>query len=150
MIHSRLEHINFTVSNPLKTAELFTNIFGWKIRWSGESKDSGFSVHVGEPNNGQSYLALYSPKLSAKANDNTSQNIGFINHIGILVSDLDLIEEKLKNQGIETLSHADYDPGKRFYFFLEDNIEVEVISYASTKPKTKPVKTDYESWSYFK
>lgn len=145
MINSRLEHINFTVSNPLKTAELFSRIFDWNIRWSGKSKDSGFSVHIGEPNNGQSYLALYCPKDGAQAGTDTSRNAGFINHIGVLVDDLDSAEEKIKNEGIKTFNHADYEPGRRFYFFLEDDIEIEVISYPENQTMN-----NFESSSYLK
>ncbi len=32
--------------------------------------------------------------------------------------------------GSQTHSHADYEPGRRFYFHDEDGIEFEVVSYA--------------------
>ena len=31
--------------------------------------------------------------------------------------------------GYEPCNHADYDPGRRFYFDDEDGIEFEVVSY---------------------
>ena len=33
-------------------------------------------------------------------------------------------------EGYEPFSHADYEPGRRFYFLDRDGIEFEVISYA--------------------
>ncbi|HCK17946.1 MAG TPA: glyoxalase, partial [Thalassospira sp.] len=39
-------------------------------------------------------------------------------------------EAKIKADGIETFNHADYEPGRRFYFRDENDIEFEVVSYA--------------------
>ena len=46
-----------------------------------------------------------------------------------LVDDLDAVEAKVKAMGYEPCNHADYDPGRRFYFDDEDGIEFEVVSY---------------------
>ena len=56
--------------------------------------------------------------------------INNLNHLGIVVSDIDEVELKVKKEGYEPFSHADYDPGKRFYFLI-DELEIEVISYDS-------------------
>ena len=32
--------------------------------------------------------------------------------------------------GLKPFNHADYEPGRRFYFFDWDHIEWEVVSYA--------------------
>ena len=55
--------------------------------------------------------------------------IGGMNHLGVVVSDLDATEEKVKALGLETHSHADYEPGRRFYFNDHDGTEWEVVSY---------------------
>lgn len=55
-----LEHVNVTVSDPDRTAAMLDAIFGWKIRWQGESDLGGRTMHVGQPGVGETYLALYS------------------------------------------------------------------------------------------
>ena len=49
---------------------------------------------------------------------------------GIVVDDLDAVETKVRTLGYATHSHADYEPGRRFYFDDENGIEFEVVSYA--------------------
>jgi hypothetical protein len=45
------------------------------------------------------------------------------------VDDLDEVEKKVKASGFVAYNHGDYEPGKRFYFDLEEGIEIEVVSY---------------------
>ena len=52
-----------------------------------------------------------------------------LNHIGVEVDDLDAIEAKVVAAGLKPFGHADYDPGRRFYFLDPDGIEYEVVSY---------------------
>ena len=52
-----------------------------------------------------------------------------LNHVGLLVDDLDAAEAVVEEAGLEPFSHGDYEPGKRFYFFDWDGIEFEIISY---------------------
>lgn len=120
-----LEHINLTVSDPDKTATLFCQLFDWHIRWAGPAKDQGYTVHVGSTS---SYLALYAATSLFKGTG-SYKHIGHLNHIGIMVDDLLLAEERIIKQGYTPFNHADYEPGKRFYFMLSDEIEIEVISY---------------------
>lgn len=123
-----LEHVNLTVSDPDKTADMLVKLFGWKVRWSGAALGNGRTVHVG---NDADYVALYSvghPKVLGE-----SENYGIagaVNHLGILVDDLDAAEQKVLAFGIKTHSHQTYEPGSRFYFHDHDNIEYEVVSYA--------------------
>jgi hypothetical protein len=55
---AHLEHANYTVSDPLKTAAWMEKLFGWHIRWQGAALGGGFTVHVGSDVH---YLALYTP-----------------------------------------------------------------------------------------
>lgn len=126
MAPAALEHVNVTVSNPEKTAQRLCELFGWKIRWQGSAIHGGFTVHVGAED---SYLAVYSKD---KPRDPASESYftrGGLNHIGITVSDLDAVEAKVKAMGYAPYNHADYEPGRRFYFDDEDGIEFEVVSY---------------------
>lgn len=47
-----------------------------------------------------------------------------------VVDDLDATEKKVAAAGFEPHSHADYEPGRHFYFHDDDGIEFEVVSYA--------------------
>ena len=44
--------------------------------------------------------------------------------------DLNAAEAVVVAAGLEPFNHADYEPGRRFYFFDWDGIEFEVVSYA--------------------
>lgn len=121
-----LEHVNVTVSNPEQTAELLCELFGWRIRWQGESLMGGHTVHVGEDD---SYLALYTHSETARSDTSTYATRGGLNHIGVVVDDLDEAERRVLAAGFKTHNHADYDPGQRFYFNDQDGIEYEVVSY---------------------
>jgi hypothetical protein len=52
-----------------------------------------------------------------------------INHIGIVVPNLDETEKRVLAMNFDTYSHGDYEPGRRFYFMAQQNIEIEVVSY---------------------
>ena len=122
----RLEHVNVTVSNPDQTAQTLCDLFGWEIRWRGESIYGGTSVHVGAD---ESYLAIYSMGKVQKDRNDTYSTVGGLNHIAVVVDDLDLIEKKVVAAGFKPHSHADYEPGRRFYFHDADGLEFEVVSY---------------------
>lgn len=122
-----LEHSNFTVPDPDQTAAWMCEVFGWTIRWSGAAIGGGRSVHVGTDTH---YLALYRPKRTPDRIDSSYDVIGGLNHIGLVVEDLDAAEARVKAAGFETHSHADYEPGRRFYFHDHDGIEYELVSYS--------------------
>lgn len=121
-----LEHVNVTVSDPQKTADMLHDLFGWKVRWTGPAKDGGVTFHVGNDDN---YIAIYSKGGHAAPGD-SYETPGGLNHIGIVVDDLDATEAKVKAAGFTPHNHADYEPGRRFYFNDSDDIEIEVVSYA--------------------
>lgn len=126
---SRLEHVNFTVADPKATAQMLIDLFDWHIRWEGEAINGGYTVHVGTDD---AYVAVYTGPKGGKAQtppQNSYLQRGGLNHIGIVVNDLDTVEAKVKAMGLKTHSHADYEPGRRFYFHDDTGIEFEVIAY---------------------
>jgi len=125
-----LEHVNVTVTNPERTAATLNAIFGWEIRWQGASALGGRTVHVGEPGDGASYLALYTFDTSGSADGSSYHQPGGLNHIAVVVDDLDLTEAAVIAAGYSPHTHGDYEPGRRFYFHDHDNIEFEVVSYS--------------------
>ena len=115
-----------TVSNPLKTAELLMRLFGWSVRWQGKAIHGGFTVHVGERD---TYLALYKHEIHHEPKSSSYEQRLALNHLGIVVEDLNEAERRVKQEGFDTYSHADYEPGRRFYFRDADALEFEVIEY---------------------
>ncbi len=123
---ARLEHANFTVSDPATTARWMETLFGWHIRWQGDAIAGGHTVHVGTQDR---YLALYTPGEAAASGPSSYTTVGGLNHIAVVVDDLDACEKAVIAQGFETGNHQDYEPGRRFYFHDTDGIEYEVVQY---------------------
>lgn len=121
----RIEHVNVTVRDADRTAELLERIFGWQVRWSGPARDGGRAVHVGSHDH---YIALYTGAGETYGPDDFAKGRP-LNHIGVEVADLDAVEKKVAAAGLTPFAHGDYDPGRRFYFFDPDGIEYEVVSY---------------------
>ena len=118
-----LEHVNITVSDPERSSALLQQLCGWHERWRGPSQLGGWTIQVG---NERGYLAIYT---------NDGRGGPFpkgtpLNHVGLVVDDLDAAEAVVKEVGLVPFNHADYEPGRRFYFFDWDGIEFEVVSYA--------------------
>lgn len=124
-----LEHVNVTVSDPDRTAALLEHLFDWRVRWSGPSLGDGRTVHVGTDDH---YLALYAAKGADGVPHEWAKGAP-LNHVAIVVDDLDAIEARVIEAGLTPFSHGDYEPGRRFYFFDPDHIEFEVVSYAPAR-----------------
>ena len=126
MTNATLEHVNITVSDPQRSAALLRDLFGWHIRWEGPSMLGGHTIHIGTDDN---YIALYT-NAGVEAADPAFNKGEPMNHIGVTVDDLDAVEARVVEAGLEPFSHSDYEPGRRFYFFDWNRIEWEVVSYA--------------------
>jgi catechol 2,3-dioxygenase-like lactoylglutathione lyase family enzyme len=123
MLKGFLEHVNITVSDPERSSALLKQLCGWHERWRGASQLGGWTIHVGGE---RDYLAVYS-------HDSTVPRFSKgqpLNHVGLVVDDLDAAEGVVKQAGLVPFNHADYEPGRRFYFFDWDGIEFEIVSYA--------------------
>ncbi len=122
-----LEHVNMTVPDARAHAAILCELFGWHVRWQGPAKDDGFTVHVGTDDG---YLALYTPAWELKPEAHRYHHVAGMNHVGVVVADLDAVEAKVRAAGYTPHSHGDYEPGTRFYFDGPDDVEYEVVSYA--------------------
>jgi catechol 2,3-dioxygenase-like lactoylglutathione lyase family enzyme len=118
----RLEHANITVSDIERSSKLLRDLCGWEERWRGPSLNDGETIHVGEE---FSYIALYTDR---QEHARFTKGVP-LNHVGLLVDDLDAAEQVVTEAGLLPFNHADYEPGRRFYFFDWDGIEFEVVSY---------------------
>jgi len=119
----RLEHVNITVSDPERSAALLRKLCGWHERWRGPSQLGGWTIHVGGE---ADYLAVYTREGAVEGRFAKGQPL---NHVGLVVDDLEAAEAVVVAAGLEPFNHADYQPGRRFYFFDWDGIEFEVASY---------------------
>jgi catechol 2,3-dioxygenase-like lactoylglutathione lyase family enzyme len=125
MSSPRIEHVNVTVTDPDRAAALMQALFGWRVRWQGPAMSGGRTIHVGSDD---SYVALYTPRQGADAANDFVKGRP-LNHIGVEVEDLAAVEAGVIAAGLTPINHADYEPGRRFYFFDPDGIEYEVVSY---------------------
>lgn len=121
-----LEHVNVTVSDLDRSIAMVSALFGWHTRWRGGSIHNGESAHMGDET---SYVALYQHTRQSGAKVDSYTTTGGLNHIGVVVDDLDAVEAKVKAMGLTPHSHADYEPGRRFYFEDHDGTEWEVVCY---------------------
>ena len=126
MASPRIEHVNVTVSDPERAARLMEALFGWRVRWQGPARDGGRTIHVGSDDH---YVALYTGHGATYTAADFAKGRP-LNHIGVEVDDLDAVEARVTAAGLVPFGHADYEPGRRFYFFDPDGIEYEVVSYA--------------------
>ena len=122
----QLEHVNISVSDPDRTADLLGALAGWRRRWEGPAMNGGRTIHCGTDH---AYVALYTnPEIGG----------GFakgapMNHIGVAVDDLAVAERVIVDAGLVPFSHSHYHSGPRsFYFFDWDHIEWEVVSYTQS------------------
>lgn len=130
---ARLEHINVTVTDPDATAARIVDLFGWRVRWSGSAKNNGYTVHVGTDDD---YLALYRPPADPARVSDAGVQVNGLNHIAILVDDLDEAERRVRACGLEPINFGDYEPGRRFYFLDPDGVEFEIVTYEPVHRQT--------------
>lgn len=117
-----LEHANITVSDPDRSSALLQRLCGWHERWRGPSQLGGRTIHVG---NERDYIALYTHSNPVPRYTKGQP----LNHIALVVDDLDGAERIVEEAGLIPFSHGDYEPGRRFYFYDWDGIEFEMVSY---------------------
>ena len=86
----------------------------------------GYTIHIGTD---KSYVALYTPQTVDAPRASNYRQKGGLNHIAVTVSDIDDIELRVKEAGFEPKNHGDYEPGRRFYFHDQDDVEYEVVQY---------------------
>jgi catechol 2,3-dioxygenase-like lactoylglutathione lyase family enzyme len=120
-----LEHVNLTVSDLNRSIAFYCELLDLPVRWKGPIDDERLGAHIGDD---RSYLALFQATTNgAVARD--YQRPGF-NHLGFVVEDLDgEVRRRLDHLGAVVHLEADYEPGRRIYFFDPDGYEVELVEY---------------------
>ena len=92
----RIEHVNVTVSDPERAAQLMTVLFGWHVRWRGPARNGGHTIHVGSDDH---YIALYTGHDVRYTSDDFVKGRP-LNHIGVEVDDLDATEARVVAAGL--------------------------------------------------
>lgn len=132
-----IEHVNMTVPD-IDEAIRFLKIVApdFDVRKDEKPSNSYRWAHIG---NKKYYIALQEPHLDAdpKKRLQAYKNYG-INHVALVVSNLEVIEEKLLDsgyrRGIETPVEKHR---KRAYFYVNGDFEWELVEYLSEKPSEK-------------
>jgi len=134
---TRIEHVNITVPD-IEEAISFLKILApdFEVRKDEEPSNSYRWTHIG---NEAYYFALQEPHLDAdsKKQLQTYKNYG-INHVALVVSNIQEIEEKLLdsgyNRGIDTPIEKHR---KRAYYYDKAGFEWELVEYLSEKTNEK-------------
>src|SRR3954463_8178091 len=100
MRNAFIEHVNLTVSDPERSAKLFHDLFGWRVRWQGPARDRGRSLHVGggrpiHVGDDEAYLAVYAAPEPQPGSGLAWPKGAPLNHVGIQVEDLDETERRV-------------------------------------------------------
>ena len=101
-------------------------VFDWPVRWQGPALGSGRSLHVGSE---ASSIALYCSNEATDAAPDSYRCLSELNHIGVVVDDLDLVEAQVRKAEFTPNSYADYASERWFYFKDHDEIEYDVVQY---------------------
>ncbi|MEH6578613.1 MAG: VOC family protein [Amphritea sp.] len=134
---TRIEHANITVPD-IDAAIKFLKIVApdFEVRKDCTPAGSYRWVHIG---NEDYYFALQQPHLDAEPEERLTayKNYG-VNHIGLVVSELQSIESKLLESGYEqSIATPQEHFRKRAYYFDEAGFEWELIEYLSGKTDEK-------------
>ncbi len=123
-----LEHVNMSVSDLDQTIDFYQRVLGLRVRWRGTTTKGKPAAHVGDDH---CYLALF------EVEDRNSEPANYdelgLNHFGFVVEDLDAVKQQLAALNVQPHLEADYEPGRRLYFFDPNGVEVELVEYDGSR-----------------
>jgi catechol 2,3-dioxygenase-like lactoylglutathione lyase family enzyme len=122
----RFEHINLSCKNIDASKEFYHKLFpDWYLRVEGVYEGRKW-MHFG---NNQFYLALnHTP--DAKQVHTNYEHIG-INHVGFVIKDGDVMQQHLKQEGIDYYIMQSPETKHRIYVNDPDGNEIELVEYQS-------------------
>ncbi|MEZ9057098.1 VOC family protein [Vibrio pelagius] len=128
-----VEHANITVSNIDDAVQFIqTAIPEFKERHRGQTNYRW--CHIGTDD---SYIALQEVVARKQTDRSPYLDVG-INHIGIVVDDVDRVEKRLLAAGYEQNDIGEDNPfRKRVYFYDASGVEWEFIEYLTQDAENK-------------
>lgn len=134
---SSLEHVNITVPDIDEAIKFLKTVaLDFHVRIDKKPPGSFRWAHIG---NNEYYFALQEPHIDSVAEESkqTYKNYG-VNHIGIVVDDISVVEGRLLEAGYKRgISTPTEKYRKRLYFYDGFGFEWELIEYLSDKPSEK-------------
>ena len=123
-----IEHVNMTVRDLDESIEFYCALFDGEVSWQGTATNMTGPVRAAHVRFGDDYFSLFEKERGERA----AYDYGppGINHIGLVVQDLDAIRKKLAALHTPVEKEADYEPGHRLYVFDPNGIELELVQYA--------------------
>ncbi|OZG73176.1 lactoylglutathione lyase [Hahella sp. CCB-MM4] len=130
-----LEHANITVENAQKTMEFLKTAFpDFELRGEGKLwNQPGKWVHFG---NESFYFALQQCDDHLSETGTRYLNDG-INHVGMVVEDLDGILCRFKEKGYSGYESDAHPYRRRAYYYDPNGIEWEFVQYLSEKSEER-------------
>jgi catechol 2,3-dioxygenase-like lactoylglutathione lyase family enzyme len=116
--------VNLTVSDLDQSIAFYSDLLDFHVRWKGPIDGDRLGAHVGDDS---CYLALFQATEPGAVDHNYLAPGA--NHFGFVVDDLADARARLDRLGASVHLEADYEPGRRIYFFDPDGYEVELVQY---------------------
>ena len=134
---TKIEHINITVPD-IDAAVSFLNIVApdFEIKKDENPLNDKRWMHIG---NNENYFALQEAHIDAipKKQNQTYINYGY-NHIGLVVNNIDDIENQLKEAGYQKGINTPKEQfRKRAYYYDKSGFEWELVEYLSENIEDK-------------
>jgi len=133
-MQSRIEHVNITVRD-LERATRFIITALPEFRVRGEDKSGrGDWRHVGTDD---TYISLTHSQDAVTGKRTNYADLG-VNHIGVVVEDVESVIARLRSAGYRQSSGTEVSQWRKRYYFLDnDDQEWEFIEYMSEEPEKK-------------
>jgi 4-hydroxythreonine-4-phosphate dehydrogenase len=111
-----IEHVNLTVADLERSIRFYARVFGFEVRWRGQTTDGKAAAHIGD---GHQYLALFQAREIADppAPRKSYDRVGF-NHFGYVVDDLDALKERLATLKVKITEQQYVEIDGKFAHFI--------------------------------